>query len=144
MSRDFSPRECWLVNESSKAPGNEYGTWLNNIMWVCGGITKPMFTEQELQDKRKHAHIAVLGADIYTRLKGMLTAEHFEELETRLAELVASDMKGKALDAFPAEMVDWYYNRHNHHYHEANDEEFMEYVALTYGVSTANEEEEVL
>jgi hypothetical protein len=86
----------------------------------------------------------VLGADIYTRLKGMLTAEHFEELETRLAELVASDMKGKALDAFPAEMVDWYYNRHKHHYHEANDEEFMEYVALTYGVSTANEEEEVL
>lgn len=122
MSRDFSPRDCWIANKQCN------DLYLQNIRLIRDGTEKMMYTEEELEDRRRFKHIAVLGCDIYNEIKKMLNIEQMRQLDALLKKLIETDLNGQDLSEFPKEIIDWYYNRHNHYYHEPNDEEFLNYL----------------
>lgn len=128
MSRDFSPQQCWIVNniEHSK------DLYLSNLRFFSNGEWHDMYTEEELADRKAHKYIAVLACDLYNKFKKVLSAEQFERLNNDLKELTDADTAGESTARFPKEMTDWYYNRNDHYYHEPNDEEFMEFVLKNY------------
>ena len=53
-------------------------------------------------------------------IKALLSPDDFEELCVMLKNLVEADMQNKPTSSFPAEVTDWYYNRHDYYYHEPN------------------------
>ena len=83
-------------------------------------------------DRRNHPHIAVLGIDIFTSLRKELSEEQFKDLDNTLEKMIETDFNKGDTAIFPQQMTDWYFNRHNHYYHEPNDQEFMEYIRSTY------------
>lgn len=122
MSRDFSPREHWLAEKQFE------GLHFSNIIMHIGDKKEPLYSEEELCDRKEHRYLAVLGADIYRLLREKLSEEQFSKLNDTLGKLVEADMNKGDCSIFPKEMVCWYYNKNNHYYHEPNDEEFMEYI----------------
>ena len=122
MSRDFSPRMHWAAHLQNQ------DLYFTNIEYSFNGKKWLLYTEKELEDRRKHKALAVLGADIYKRLREELSDDEFEELNETLQELADNDFGGKETGSFPDKMTDWYYNRHAYYYHEPNDKEFMEYI----------------
>lgn len=128
MSRDFSPRECWYKNKETISDTIPHGIYLQNYSWVIDGKEHPAFTDAELQDRRVHPYLAVTGGDIYKTVREILPEEKFEKLNRLIGELIDADFGGKSTDGFPKEVTDWYFNRHNHHYHEPNDATFLEYL----------------
>ena len=122
MSADFSPQMCWMANKQFP------GLYLSNIRFSLNGKEEWMFTKEELEDRRKHQYIAVLGCDIYAKLRKSLSKNHFEELNNMLGELVKADEEGSDLSGFPEEVKIWYFNSNRHHYREPNDEAFVEYI----------------
>ncbi len=128
MSRDYTPREKWFVNKSTLTEDDPHGLYLSNILYKFNGVEQWAFTEEELEDRRKHKPLAVLAGDIYKKIKELLPEDKFEALNKQLGELVAADEENKSLEAFPEEILTWYFNKNRHHYHEPNDEEFFEYV----------------
>jgi hypothetical protein len=131
MSRDLSPRECWYVNKQSGCDA-----FLQNITYHYGDKTWDLYTEEELADRRAHRTLAILGADIYKKIKEMLSSEQFEALNETLAKLVEADENNKIIPETPAEFINWYFNKGNHYYHEPNDEEFLEYLEDAYKEET--------
>ena len=134
MSRDFSPRECWIANDTSSTNEHPYGIWLENVKWTINGHSEWTYSDEELQDRRNHKYLAVLGCDIYSRIRSMLDTDSFENLNRLLNELVDADFGDEGTSAFPKKVTDWYYNRHGHYYREPNDEEFLEYIIKEFGV----------
>ena len=63
MSRDFSPRDHWIV--STQYPD----LYFSNFEIISGNTKRLMFTEQELEDRKQFPHLAVCGADIYRKLR---------------------------------------------------------------------------
>ena len=126
MSRDFSPRMHWYAH--TQFPDLH----LSNIEYVVDGKSSMVYTEEELADRRKHVGVQVLASDLYGEIRKLLTDREFKEFDKTLLELANADMEGKDTSKFPKEMTDWYFNRHDHYYHEPNDREFMEYVRRTY------------
>ena len=126
MSRDFSPRMHWAVNMQYK------DLYFSNIKYTYKDKTEWMYTGAELLDRKMHPYMHVLGADIYREIRDILSENDFDALDKELGKLVEADFSGKSTDGFPKEMTDWYYNKHNHYYHEPNDEEFMEYIKKRY------------
>ena len=124
MSRDFSPRECFIANELSGCD-----LYLQNITYSYGGKTWDIYTEDELADRRAHRYIAICGCDIYGKLKEMLSEDDFEALNRCLKELTEADKERKNLRKFPDRLKDWFYNRSGHHYHEPGDEEFLDFLS---------------
>lgn len=122
MSRDFSPRTHWECSLSN--PEAYFGNW----EYCYAGRTTLLYTDKELEDRKTHKAIHVLGADIFKLLREKLDDDEFEELNETLTSLVEADFGGKSTDTFPDGIITWYYNRNNHHYHEPNDEEFMEFI----------------
>ncbi len=122
MSRDFSPKICWEVNKQNP------DLFISNIMFEINGKTSWMYTEDELADRRNHKVLQVLGADVYAPIRALLCEDEFEGLVKQLETLVQADEKGTGVSDFPEEMTTWFYNRHDHYYHEPNDEEFLEWV----------------
>ncbi len=123
MGRDFSPREQWLAHR--QFPDLHF----SNIKFTdSAGRPEMLYTEEELRDRREHPHMQVLGADIYGSLRKALTDAQFGELEAMLGKLVAADMEGRDAPDVPEPVKCWYFNRHGHHYHEPNDDEFFEYI----------------
>lgn len=127
MSRDFSPKQCWLANKESSQE-IPFGIYLQNFRWIINGEDHWAYTDEELQDRRNHKYLAVTGADIYKDVRNFLTNENFEKLNTLIGEMIEADDDGKCTSSFPKEMTDWYFNRNNHYYHEPNDEEFLDYI----------------
>ncbi|MBP3783859.1 MAG: hypothetical protein J6I68_11490 [Butyrivibrio sp.] len=127
MSRDLSPRECWFVNKQSGCDA-----FLQNITYHYGDKTWDLYTEEELAGRRTHKALAVLGTDIYKRIKEMLSSEQFEALNETLTKLVEADESNKSFSDIPKEIINWYFNHGNHHYHEPNDDEFLEYLEKEY------------
>ncbi len=128
MSADFSPRICWFVNEQNN------DLYLQNIKYTYNGKSVWAYTEEELNDRKAHKALAVLGTDIYKKIRNMLSEDDFNALNNQLQAMIDADVAGKSTASFPEEMTCWYYNRNNHHYHEPNDEEFLEYVTTKYNV----------
>ena len=126
MSRDFSPQQCWYVNKQFP------GLYLSNIRISLGGKEEWMFTETEMEDRKAHPYIAVLGCDIYRDLRNRLTKESFETLNKLLGKLVKADETDSDLSGFPEEVKSWYFNSNNHYYREPNDEAFLEYALKKY------------
>lgn len=122
MSRDFTPRMHFQTY--MKFPE----IYTSNITWVVGDKSTPFYTEEELEDRKAHIYVHVLGSDIYKNLRNILSDKKFEELNSLLKELVEADFDGKDTKHFPTEMTDWYFNRNGHYYHEPNDEEFLAYI----------------
>ena len=121
MSRDFSPRMHWAVfREYPEIYFSNY-TFVNTKT----GTSVPMFTEEELADRKKHPVVHILASGIYGILRKTLTEDGFDDLNCEMQRLVEADMDGESTDGFPKELTDFYYNRHNHYYHEPNDEEFL-------------------
>ena len=127
MSRDFSPKQCWLVNKESSQE-IPFGIYLQNFRWNINGEDHWAYTDEELLDRRNHKYLAVTGADLYKDVRNFLTNENFEKLNTLLGEMIEADDDGKCTSSFPKEMTAWYFNRNNHYYHEPNDEEFLDYI----------------
>lgn len=127
MSRDFSPRECWFANKQSGCDA-----FLQNITYSYGGKTWDLYTEEELADRRAHKTLAVLGPDIYKKVKDMLSSEQFEALNKTLTEIVEADENNKKLPEVSEEIINWYLNSDNHYYHEPNDEQFLEFLKGEY------------
>ena len=136
MSRDFSPRECWYANKMSKCDA-----WLQNITYSYGGKSWDMYTEDELTDRRSHKALAVLGADIYKTVKEMLNEKQFESFNVTLEKLIAQDESNGCTSGFPKEITDWYFNRHNHYYHEPNDQELLEFLEKTVKEKTKDDKD---
>ena len=127
MGRDLTPRECWFINKQSGCDA-----FLQNITYSYADKTWDLYTEEELADRRAHKALAVLGTDIYKRIKEMLSSEQFEALNRTLTKLVEADENNKSLSDIPKEIINWYFNKGNHHYHEPNDDEFLEYLENVY------------
>ena len=81
MSRDFSPRECWVRNKETVSDTIPHGIYLQNYSWVIDGKEHPAFTPKELQDRRDHPYLAVTGGDIYKTVRKSLSDEKFEKLD---------------------------------------------------------------
>ncbi len=128
MSRDFNPKVWWLINNSDQSRD----CCLENIRYTVGDKSWNMYTEEELEDRRKHRYLVVTGPDVYKVLRKKLTDEAFEEFHKLLGEMIEDDDKGNDTSIYPKEMMDWYHNRHDHYYHEPNDEELMDYVLNNY------------
>ncbi len=133
MSKDFSPQMHWI--SYLRCPD----IYLSNIMWTIDGKSFPMFTEDELADRRNHVAMQVLASDIYGKIRSLLSDEDFESLNGTLQKLVDADVCGGDMSAFPNEMLDWYFNRHDHYYHEPNDEEFLGFLEKFYGTGNKKE-----
>ena len=125
MSRDFAPCHHWAANLMYP------DLYFSNIKMCFAGKEEWIYTEEELADRKTHPYIAVMGTDIYKTLREKLSEDRFKELNKALGELADADTNHRDTSRFPAEMVDWYYNRHGHYYHEPNDEEFLEYILTT-------------
>ena len=74
----------------------------------------------------------MLATNIYADIKRMLSPEAFDALNEYLGRLVEADFSKNSTAEFPKEVTDWYFNKHNHHYREPNDESFMEYIRVAY------------
>ena len=122
MSRDFAPFHHWASYK------NHPEIYTNNIKWTIGDKVSYQYTDEELDDRKSHIYMHVLGADIYKDVRKVLTDEKFEELNSLLGRLVDAAFKMEDLSQFPKEIVDWFFNANEHYYHEPNDEEFMEYL----------------
>ncbi len=122
MSRDFSPRMHWRVYLQHPE------IYTSNIEWVQDGKSTPFYTEEELEDRKKHIYVHVLGADIYKNLRTILTDDEFSKLNVLLRKMTEADVKSGVLTGFPESVVNWYVNRNGSYYHEENDEEFLEYI----------------
>jgi len=122
MSRDFSPREHWLMH--MQFPDLHFG----NIIVHYAGKEQPIYTEEELETHKRYPHIWVTGSDIFNSLKSVLSEDEFQKLDKTLEELAKADINHKSTSDFPKHITDWYFNRSNHYYHEPNDEEFMESI----------------
>ncbi|SFU86453.1 hypothetical protein [Butyrivibrio sp. M55] len=127
MSRDFSPRECWFVNKQSGCDA-----FLQNITYSYAGKKWDMYTEEELADRKAHRTLAILGADIYIKIKEKLSTEQFEALNMTLTTLVEADENNKSIPEIPEEIINWYFNKNDHYYHEPNDYEFLDYLEKSY------------
>ncbi len=133
MRRDFSPRECWIANEATVNEHLPYGLWLANISEITNdNISKPYFTEEELEDRRKHRFIAVTGMEIYNCLRDYLSDEHFKELNKEIGDLINADLNNGDISKFPEALTDWYFNRKSAYYREPNDENFVDYITEKY------------
>lgn len=130
MSRDLTPRECWILHNSRK----EDNLFLANIRFTKDGKHwEDLFTEKEIEDRKAHKYLAILGSNIYKELKSTLSGEQFEKLNSDLGRLANADLEGKPISDFPKEMVDWYCNKYRHWYSEPNDMDFMKFVLQNYG-----------
>lgn len=128
MSKDFSPQICWHVNARTVCKDMPYGVYLMNYKWVIDGKESIRYTDEELEDRKKHKYLAVTGADIYDWCRKNLTEEQFEGLNKSVEALVEEDLTGKKAEGVADQVRTWYFNRNNHYYHEPNDAEFMEYL----------------
>ena len=91
-----------------------------------------LYTEKELEDRKAHRTLAILGADVYKRIKEKLSTEQFEALNMTLTTLVEADENNQSIPEIPEEIINWYFNKNNHYYHEPNDYEFLEYLENSY------------
>lgn len=126
MSKDFSPRIRWHLHFDMPE------VFFSNIEMNFNGQKWLVYTEEELEDRKNHPAMHVLGPDIYKIIRDMLSNEQFEELNASLQQLADNDMDGKSTAGFPKEMTDWYYNTNNAYYQTANDEAFVRYVGKHY------------
>ncbi len=126
MSKDFSPQMHWFAY--LRFPE----IYSSNITWTVGSESFPIYTEEELADRKTHIAVHVLGADIYKKIRKILSDEKFESLNGTLQKLAETDVSGGDMSVFPKEMTDWYFNRHDHYYREPNDEEFLNYLESSY------------
>ncbi len=126
MSKDFSPQMHWF--SYLRFPD----MYTSNVTWTVGGESFPMYTEDDLADRKKHIAVHVLGTDIYKKIREVLSNDKFEALNETLRKLAETDVAGGDTSAFPKEMTDWYFNRHDHYYREPNDEEFLSYLESSY------------
>lgn len=132
MSREFSPRDCFIANEITKNKKNPYGIWLRNLKIVEDNKEWMYFSNEELEDRRNHPFIAILASDVYNTIRKMLNNEDFEALNNVLKELVEADSNNKDLSSFPEKIRGWYFNKGNYRYREEYDGDFLEYVENTY------------
>jgi len=127
MGKDFAPchhvlaHRMWL-NEEKESP------YLSNLIIRTNGKEEMMYTDEEIKDRKNHEAMAVMCSDIYITLREKLSTKEFEELNAVLTKLMKSYMNGESIDNYPEPILTWFFNKHNHHYHEPNDEEFVEYV----------------
>ncbi len=126
MSRDFSPRDHWLAEQQFN------GLHFSNFIMHINGKEIPMFTDKELEDRKKHPHLAVLGADIYKPIREYLSDKEFEIFDNTLKHLIEADLENHDTSQFPKTLTDWYFNRYNHYYHEPNDAMLLVYIESTY------------
>ena len=126
MSKDFSPQVHWMVHRRYPE------IHLSNGEFHLKDGVKMLYTDEELADRRTHEYLQVMASDIYNDIKKLLSPAQFEKLNTLLKDLVEADMQNKSTSHFPEAVTTWYYNRHDHYYHEPNDNEFMEFLRTVY------------
>ena len=126
MSKDFSPQMHWF--SYLRFPD----MYTSNITWTINGKSFPMYSDEELADRKNHIAVQVLAADIYKKIRDILSNEKFETLNETLQKLAETDAAGSDTSAFPKEMTDWYFNRHDHYCREPNDEGFLSYLKSSY------------
>lgn len=122
MSKDFSPQIHWYIHLQYK------DLHFNNVKITFDGKSRMVYTEEELADRKRHPALQVMASDIYNDIRKLLSNDQFEKLNNTLQALADADTSNKNTAEFPTEITDWYYNRHDHYYHEPNDAEFMEYI----------------
>ncbi len=126
MSRDFAPKDHVLAHQIWVKSGKQ-SPYLSNIIMCFDGIEKPMYTDEELQDRQNHETAAIMCSDIYSTLRKKLSTEEFDTFNFMLTDLKDKFLNRKPLD-FPKPVLTWFFNKNNHYYHEPNDEEFMEFI----------------
>lgn len=126
MSRDFSPQMHWFAHKQFP------DIHMSNIEMNFNGKKQMMYTDEDMEDRRKHEYVQVLASNIYSNIRNLMSDKEFESFNDTLKDLVTADMENKDLSKFPKEMVTWYRNDNNHYYCEPNDEEFMNYLTKTY------------
>ena len=127
MGKDFAPCHHVLAHQMWVKEGKE-SPYLSNLLICFNGKEEKMYTDEELEDRRNHEAMAVMCSDIFKIFREKLSPEKFEELNATLTDLMDAFVNGQSVDDFPEPVLTWFYNKHNHHYHEPNDEEFVEYV----------------
>ncbi len=128
MSRDYTPKEWWAINNMDSTKD----ICLQNIRYEKDGETHWLYTEEELADRKAHRCFAVTGCNIYDVVRKRLTDEGFEDLVTTLERLIKTDDAGDDISEFPKQMVNWYFNRNGCYYQKTNDLEFLEFVEHFY------------
>lgn len=131
MSRDFAPKDHLLSHLMFEKDGND-SPYFANWTWHIGDKVQPMFTDEEMEDRRKHRAMAIMCSDLYATFRAQLTNDEFGKLSAMLTRLMNKVIKGESLEDFPEPVLTWFFNMNHHYYHEPNDAEFLDWVLKTY------------
>lgn len=138
MSRDWTPRESYVMNKEYHRKNGQYLYEVPMFMKVGDDIVREYPTKEELNLARKYPHIAITGIDLLFQLWDSVSEETLQSLDGYLKELCEEDTFASKsyYPGYKSELNNepinkWYNGELDSHfyYRERNDEYLMDYIS---------------
>lgn len=131
MSRNWTPREMYLVDLMMQREGNAFlRESLNNMIFLTpNGEEMPYLTDEKKKVLGMFKELGFLfGDNLYvlwqkTKERPIKRKRILQATEEELEKLIEYDRSGESLDSFDKILVDWYYGEldPNFYYSEQNN-----------------------